>query len=244
MQTVSKRGPLFVLLLLLGACGGNAARPDGGGSGGSSGTGGHQGTGGSAGSGGAGQGTGGEAASGGAVGTGGAAHSGGQGGPGGGQGGTAGQGQQGGAAGATGGRGGAQGGQGGGQGGQSGNVCAAAVEQGACTGEGTLCSFGCTDACHFCNMLRCQGGHWIRQEAAPAPCFACGPTLLCQKNAQYCHQMTGGPVGSTTSYQCRATPTSCLPAPTCACLKTAAVTGADLCTQAAAGELTVMVPLP
>jgi len=35
--------------------------------------------------------------------------------------------------------------------------------------------------------LRCTGGRWQSQEVAPAPCFACGPTLRCQTNAQYCH---------------------------------------------------------
>jgi hypothetical protein len=84
----------------------------------------------------------------------------------------------------------------------------------------------------------------MQQEAFPAPCFTCGPTLSCQKNAQYCHTTSGGPAGSTTTYQCRATPTACLPTPTCMCLQAETSIIAISCQQGAAGELTVVTALP
>ena len=101
--------------------------------------------------------------------------------------------------------------------------------------------------CQFCQLLRCQGGRWTPLEVAPAPCFLCGPTLRCQKDAQYCRAVSGGPIGADPSYQCRATPNACLPAPSCSCLEGQPGAGAGAgagatsatCQQGGAGELTV-----
>jgi hypothetical protein len=138
--------------------------------------------------------------------------------------------------------GGATGGAGtGGAGGTSG-ACASAVAMAACTSEGQTCSSGCTDACDFCNLLRCTGGVWQRMEAVPAPCFSCGPTLRCRDNAQYCRVVRGGPAGSEPGYSCMDVPSNCPAVPTCTCLSsTPPVT---TCTQAGPGQLTFTVNAP
>jgi hypothetical protein len=38
-----------------------------------------------------------------------------------------------------------------------------------CSTEGMTCSEGCTDACSFCNVIRCQGGTWQKLEVFPDP---------------------------------------------------------------------------
>lgn len=125
----------------------------------------------------------------------------------------------------------------GGGGADGGNAaCASAVANGTCTTEGTVCGT-CPDACNFCNILRCSAGHWLAQEAAPAPCFDCaGGPRRCQINAEYC-RITMGPF--TTSAECAAVPAACRPTPTCACLS-----AQPNCTQADAGALTVTIPAP
>jgi hypothetical protein len=72
----------------------------------------------------------------------------------------------------------------------------------------------------------------------------CGPTLRCQKNAQYCSITMGGPIGASPLYQCRATPTACLPTSTCACLQTQSIAGSSSCVQGGAGELTITLQAP
>jgi len=79
------------------------------------------------------------------------------------------------------------------------------------------------------------------QEVFGAPCFSCGPTLRCQKTATYCHIVEGGPVGSTPTYSCPSTPASCLPTPSCACLKG---TAGGICDDKTAGEITVTLEVP
>ena len=134
----------------------------------------------------------------------------------------------------TGGRGGAGG---------SNSTCASATAGATCTSEGTTCGGGnCTDACQFCNLLRCVSGHWQNMEAAPAPCFSCGPSLRCQTYAQYCDATIGGAVGSTGSYRCTALPAACTTTRTCACLQSQGVPGS--CVQSGAGELTVTLAAP
>ena len=131
--------------------------------------------------------------------------------------------------------------------GDAGNACAGAVEQGACTAEGTICNIGGTDVCQFGNSLRCTGGHWQHQESAPAPCFACGPTLHCQINNQFCYTVVGGAVGNPPSYQCKTTPAACLPHPTCTCLRDqnmAATICSDGGGDAGAGQITATLEAP
>jgi hypothetical protein len=124
--------------------------------------------------------------------------------------------------------------------GDGGNAaCASAAANGVCTGEGAVCG-GCTDACNFCNILRCTGGHWTALEVAPAPCFACGATVRCQVNADYCVTTMGGAVGTPPSYHCSAVPAACRPTPTCACLAPAPA----LCQQTDAGAHTVTLLVP
>jgi len=137
---------------------------------------------------------------------------------------------------------GAGGGSGGGGavGGTGGNLgCEAAVANGACTSEGMVCG-SCTDICQFCNTLRCTGGHWQGQEAAPAQCFDCGGGggKRCQLNVAYC-KVTTGPF--TTQAECVALPTACLPAPACSCL-----TSQPNCSQGdgGTGALTVTILAP
>lgn len=70
--------------------------------------------------------------------------------------------------------------------------------------------------------------------------FACGPSLSCNPDRQYCSVMTGGPVGVPPSYNCIDLPAACLPNPSCRCV-------ADQigCTcSEAAGRLTVTCTAP
>src|SRR5436190_246331 len=118
-----------------------------------------------------------------------------------------------------------------------GTVCATATMNGACGTDGQVCS-SCTNPCQFCNLLRCTNGHWERQEAAPAPCFACGASLSCQTRVEYCQKTTGGAVGAAPHYSCLAYPSRCQGTPTCACL------GAALCSDDNAGAVTVTIQAP
>jgi hypothetical protein len=130
-------------------------------------------------------------------------------------------------------------------GGDASVACSSAVAQGVCTSEGAVCSSGCTDVCQFCNLLRCVSGRWQPQEVAPAPCFACGPTLRCQTNAQFCRVQMGGAVGIPPSYQCRATPDACRPTPSCQCLRNQGV-AETLCAEgdAGTGQITTTLLAP
>jgi hypothetical protein len=119
-------------------------------------------------------------------------------------------------------------------------VCAAAVVNGACSAENTTCNQGCSDACSFCNSLRCSGGHWVQQEAFPAPCFDCGPTLRCRIGQQDCIKTEGGAVGSPPSYVCSALPDQCLATPTCACVAPPPA----LCAESGTGQLTITNQVP
>ncbi len=101
----------------------------------------------------------------------------------------------------------------------------------------------CTNACQFCNILRCTSGRWQRMESFPAPCFACGTSgLRCQTNAEYCSSFIGGVPGSQPSYGCVAVPAACRPTPTCSCLQGQNIAGT--CTQAGAGELLISLAAP
>jgi hypothetical protein len=209
---------LFAILVsALGACSGNGTSGDGG-------AGAPGGAGGSA----AGAGGGAAGAGGGAAGAGGGA-----------------AGAGGGAAGAGGGAAGAGGGAAGRGGAGGGNAaCASAVLDATCTTPELVCGGeSCTNACQFCNLLRCTSGRWQRMEAFPAPCFACGAAgLRCQTNAEYCNIVVGGIPTSQPTYACVAVPASCRPTPTCSCLLQQNVPGS--CTQASAGELTMTLAAP
>ena len=47
--------------------------------------------------------------------------------------------------------------------------------------------------------------------------FACGPKT-CTYPAEYCLVSSGGPAGSTTTYECKPAPTECAGVATCACI--------------------------
>ena len=136
---------------------------------------------------------------------------------------------------------GAAGSDGGGDGGNP--ACATAVDHGACSSEGATCG-SCSNPCQFCNLLRCVSGHWTAMESTPAPCFACGADLQCQVNATYCHVTEGGAVGTPPSYGCVSTPSTCLPTPTCSCLRDQAQVAASTCSEADAGAVTVTLAAP
>lgn len=248
--------PLRVALLLsfaaVVACGGSQSST-------STGSGGAQGTGGSPGSGGASSGSGGQGGQGGGGGgtagrtggggaAGGATSGSGSGGSAGGagagiggannNGGRAGGGAAGTSSGGTAGQG--AGGAGGG-GGATGSSCDLATNGAPCSQEGQTCGGPCPDACQFCHLTRCSGGHWQDAEAFPAPCFSCGDKT-CQAQSQYCQTTSGGPVGVPISYACKGLPTACQSARTCACLAQQNVAGS--CTMTDQGELTTMVANP
>jgi len=215
---------LVVLALMIAACGSSGEASDAAGIGGSGG--------GAAGAGGS---------SGGSMAGGGGTVAGAGGGVAGAGGGVAGGG--GGVAGAGGGVAGAGGGGRGGAGGGN-QACASAALNGACSTDGMTCGGeSCTNACQFCNILRCTTGHWQRVESFPAPCFACGTgTLRCQTNAEYCYSVIGGALGSQPSYTCLSVPAACRPTPTCTCLQGEHIPGS--CTQAGAGELLISLAAP
>jgi len=148
----------------------------------------------------------------------------------------------GGVAGAGGAIAGAGGGVAGGGGGNQ--ACVSATLNGTCSTDGMTCGGeACTNACQFCNILRCTTGHWQRVESFPAPCFACGTgTLRCQTNAEYCYSVMGGALGTQPSYACLAVPAACRPTPTCTCLGGEHIPGN--CTQAGAGELLISLAAP
>ena len=99
---------------------------------------------------------------------------------------------------------------------------------------------GCTDACSFCNILTCTAGTWARKESFPAPCFTCGD-LRCQNGQQYCETSLPGMAGAAT-YACKATPSACLPTPTCACL--APSTTGGTCQELGSAQLRVTFAAP
>jgi hypothetical protein len=207
---------LAILVLMMAACGGGSETSDASGVGGAAGGG--AGAGGGGGGGVAGAGGGVAGAGGGVAGAGG---------------GVAGRGGSGGAAG--------RGGSGGAGGGSQ--PCASATLDGTCGSEGMTCGGeSCTNACQFCNLLRCTSGRWMRMESFPAPCFTCGTALRCQTNAEYCYTFVGGVPGSQPSYACVAVPPACRPTPTCSCLQGQNIPGT--CTQAGAGELLVSLAAP
>jgi len=129
----------------------------------------------------------------------------------------------------------------GGAGGATSSTCALATDGAACTSEGAICGGPCTDACQFCNLLSCSGGHWLRAEAFPAPCFACG-NGKCQTLTQYCQTTIGGVPGSVPSYACLDIPSECLSSRTCVCLGQQHVGGS--CSMGANGELMTLLAAP
>ena len=228
MRALTTTG-LLVLVLTIAACGSSGETSDAAGIGGAGG--------GAAGAGGSGGG--GVAGGGGTV----AGAGGGVAGAGGGVAG-AGGGMAGGGGGVAGAGGGVAGTGGGGGAGGGNQACVSATLNGTCSTEGMTCGGeSCTNACQFCNILRCTTGHWQRVESFPAPCFACGTgTLRCQANAEYCYSIMGGALGTQPSYTCLAVPAACRPTPTCTCLQGEHIPGS--CTQAGAGELLISLAAP
>ena len=152
-------------------------------------------------------------------------------------GGGAGGGGQGGGGGASGGAGGGVAGTGGvAATGGTGGACASATNGAACSSEGAVCG-SCTDPCQNCNTLRCQSGHWLRQESIAGQCFDCAsPATRCELHIQYC-KITTSHVGTTAA--CQALPAGCTPTASCACLS-----NPPLCSQTDAGAVTVTIQAP
>lgn len=112
--------------------------------------------------------------------------------------------------------------------GRADSSCSATTDEGdPCAVEGAFCKTSpCTDACSFCNTLRCGGGKWERMEAFPMPdayCadVACG-TAICGKG-EFCVRTHSGPQpaegGSGVTEKCAKLPSNCM---TCACAEPAA----------------------
>jgi hypothetical protein len=120
--------------------------------------------------------------------------------------------------------------------------CSGAMEGEPCSAEGTVCGGPCTDACSFCNLLRCDGGTWSRMEVFPAPCFECGGGVSCQTDVQYCMHTISGEMGGEDTYECTDPPGACSDDLTCDCLTTAGVTGD--CSAGEPGEVTVTIAAP
>ena len=120
------------------------------------------------------------------------------------------------------------------------SACSTATANTLCNVEGTKCSVGCTDACSFCNLLSCTGGHWVQLESVPAPCFNCGPSLRCRIGVQLCSETLGGAVGNPPQYVCSALPDRCQSTPTCACVAPPPST----CAESGTGQLTVTTYAP
>jgi len=120
--------------------------------------------------------------------------------------------------------------------------CEGAMEGGACTMDGTFCGGPCADVCSFCNLLECRDGMWGRVEAAPAPCFACGPEVRCQADVEYCLALASGVPGGMDTYRCIEPPKRCLAGVTCECLTMAGVVGD--CSEPSPGEVTMSVAAP
>ncbi len=128
-----------------------------------------------------------------------------------------------------------------------GDTCATAVFNQPCTVANTVCNNPCPDVCAGCSYLMCSQGSWQLRQVVAVACFACGPTLRCPNSAQYCYSVVGGAVGNPPSYQCRTTPTACLPHPTCTCLRDQNA-GGTICSDAAGdagtGQITVTLEAP
>lgn len=122
--------------------------------------------------------------------------------------------------------------------GDAGDACSAATEGSACAVEGASCGGPCTDACSFCNILRCESGIWTRYEAFPAPCFDCGAELRCISGSQYCRIEHSDIAGEPDVFACPPMPEPCTTDTTCECLSMAIPDGQ--CTGELA-ELTVEI---
>jgi hypothetical protein len=103
-----------------------------------------------------------------------------------------------------------------------------------------VCGGPCSDRCQWCNILRCEGGHWNHLEVSPDPrctaMFACGSAMQCAVATQYCYVVlddTGGP----NFYQCRPLPDACNGVGTCACVAGGPAGGG--CMESSEGGVTV-----
>lgn len=118
-------------------------------------------------------------------------------------------------------------------------ACADATEGASCSMEGSFCGGPCTDACSFCNVLECSGGTWMRREAPPAPCFACGDALRCQLDVSYCRVARSDVGGVPDSYACLDYEPGCAAGATCECVPESE---RGFCTDEGGGEVTVELP--
>jgi hypothetical protein len=112
------------------------------------------------------------------------------------------------------------------------------------TTRGSACrcflSFNGSDAAGSCS---CGARGWECPDAGPvAPRFvACGDTLRCDRNTQYCQEVSGGATAGSR-YSCQAIPGACIVDPSCPCI--APEPGAGTCRPAAEQSFHVSIVLP
>lgn len=140
--------------------------------------------------------------------------------------------------------------------GTSGGACGDALSMPVCVAGAWQCPVGTIDA-RLCACLgrppgsgcTCTPSGWVCDSDGgaascagdPGACFACGPTIACVKNAEYCQEVSGGAAGSSPSYSCLPLPDSCGAMPTCACIASG---GGTFCSADSDGNITVRVLAP
>ena len=131
--------------------------------------------------------------------------------------------------------------------------CGDSLNPPVCSNGAWVCPAGSTrgSACRcfiaFANdasgACTCGASGWECPDAGPvAPRLeACGDTVRCDRNAEYCQQSSGGPIAGTR-YACRPIPAACIVEPSCACL--APEPGAGECRPVGDGSFVVTINTP
>ena len=126
----------------------------------------------------------------------------------------------------------------------SAGVCGDTFTSPVCRGGAWDCPAGTVRAA----MCRCFGSRpgcvcsasgWECPDAGRP--FACGDTLRCDLNAEFCRGVSGG-VMAGTRYGCEPIPAACAASPTCACV--VPEPGASTCRQEADGSIHVSINAP
>lgn len=89
----------------------------------------------------------------------------------------------------------------------------------------------------------CGASGWVCADAGAdaGRSFACGETLRCDGNAEFCRGVSGG-VMAGTRYSCEALPAECVASPTCACV--VPEPGATTCRREPDGSIHVSINAP